>query len=189
MFLVFSLVSAVYITKKYKNNLYKAIALVPVVSCLIFGILNDVVCKLYPYFGIFCEKMNAHQAILTPENYLNVINYLPLILAFLVLGSIMLNILLIFRNLENNIAVVIYILGLMSRIALGFSPTVFASTDRTFLFFEFALIMITILIWQEFVKETDKTPVKARTNLATLIVCLAILQYFHTIIYTGMSQM
>ena len=57
VFFVFSLVSAVYISKKYKNNLYKAIAFVPLTCCLVFGVLNDVVCRLYPYFGIFCENM------------------------------------------------------------------------------------------------------------------------------------
>lgn len=189
VFFVFSLISAVYLFRKYKNNLYRAIALIPLVACLIFGVGKDIVGKVYPYFGIFCETLNTQQAMLTPENYLNFINFVPLILAFVVLGSVALNILVIFKNLENNFAILIYGLGLMSRIALGFSPTVFASTDRTFLFFEFALLMISILIWQEFMKETDKTQVKARTNLATVIAVLAVLEYWHTILFVLMSQM
>lgn len=189
VFFVFSLILAVYILKKYKNNLYRAIGLIPLVACLIFGVLKDIVCKLYPYFGIFCETLNAQQAILTPENYLDFINFIPLVLSFVVLGSIALNLLLIFKSLQNNVAIVVYILGLMSRVALGFSPTVFASTDRTFLFFEFSLIIVSILIWQEFRKETDKTQVKTRENLAIFIGILAVLQYFHTLIYTLMSQM
>lgn len=189
VFFVFSLVSAVYIFKKYKNNLYRAVALVPIVCCLVFGVFKDIACRMYPYFGIFCETLSAQQAMLTPENYLDFINFIPLVLAFIVLGSMALNILLIFKDLKNNIAIILYGLGVMSRVALGFSPTVFASTDRTFLFFEFALLIISILIWQEFLKETDKSQVKTRTKLATFIAVLAVLQYAHTLIYTLMSQM
>ncbi len=189
VFFVFSLISAVYIIKKYKNGLYRAIAFIPLVACLIFGLLKDVVCRVYPYFAIFCETLNAEQVMLTPENYLDFINFIPLLLAFVVLGSVALNILLIFKNLQNNVAIVVYVLGLMSRVALGFSPTVFASTDRTFLFFEISLVIVSILIWQEFMKETDKAQEKTRANLATLISILAILQYFHTFIFTLMSQM
>lgn len=189
VFFVFSLISAVYLFRKYKNNLYRAVALIPFIACLIFGIGKDLVNKVYPYFGVFCETLNAQEAMLTPENYLNFINFIPLILAFVVLGSVALNILIIFKNLGNNVAILIYVLGLMTRIALGFSPTVFASTDRTFLFFEFALLIISILIWQEFMKETDKAQVKVRTTLATVIAVLAVLEYCHTILFVLMSQM
>ena len=180
---------ATYIFKKYKQNLYRAMALIPLVASLVFGAFKDIICHVYPYFGIFCEMLNAEQTMLTPENYLDFIHFIPLILAFVVLGSVMLNLLWIFRKLSNNIAIVVFVLGLMSRVALGFSPTVFASTDRTFMFFEFALIIICILIWQEFMKETDKSQVKVRTNVAIFIAVLAVLQYFHTIIYVLMSQM
>ncbi len=72
---------------------------------------------------------------------------------------------------------------------MGFSPTIFGSTDRTFVFFEFALIIISILIWQEFLKQTDKTQIKARNRVGTVIIILAVLQYFQTFIYTLVSRM
>lgn len=188
VFLVFSLVTTVYIFKQYKNNLYRAVSLIPLVSCFIFGIFKDIACRIYPYFGIFCEILTNEGSMLNSVNYLDAINFFPLVLAFIILGSMFLNILLIFKNLKKNSAIVIFVLGVMSRVAMGFSPTVFASTDRTFLFFEFALIIITLLIWQEFQKETDKSQVKARNRLATLIAVLAVLQYVHTLIYTWISQ-
>lgn len=189
VFLVFSLVSAVYIFMKYKNNLYRTTAFIPLVLGLVFGVFKDLACKIFPYFGMFCEMISEEQLMLTPGNYINFINFIPLIMAFVVLGSILLNILLIFKNLKNNIALILYALGVMSRVVLGFSPTVFASTDRTFIFLEFAFIMITILIWQEFLQETDKAPIKARNRLGTLIVTLSALQYMHTLIYVLISQM
>lgn len=189
VFLVFTLVSAVYIFIKYKNNLYRVTALIPLVSALVFGVFKDLAYNLFPYFGMFGEMMSKPNPMVTPGNYIHFVNFLPLILAFVILGSITLNILLIFKNLKNNIAIVIYMLGVISRVALGFSPTVFASTDRTFIFLEFAFIMISILIWKEFLKETDKTLVKNRNRWKILIVTLALLEYIHTLIYTLISQM
>ena len=189
VYFVFSLVCCVYIFKQYKQNLYRAISLIPLIISLVFGILKDVACRIYPYFGVFYEMLMKETTMLTPGNYLDFIHFLPLILAFLVLGSMLLNILLIFKKLGNNSAIVIYVLGVMSRVALGFSPTVFSSAERTFIFFEFALIIISILIWQEFEKETDKSQIKVRSRLATFIAVIAFLQYAHTLIYTFMSQM
>ena len=100
-----------------------------------------------------------------------------------------LNILLIFKELKNNIAIVIFILGLATRVALGFSPTVFASTDRTFIFFEMAILLVCILVWKEYLKETDKAQIKTRQKIETFIVMMAILQYLHTLVFAFVSEM
>ena len=189
VFLVFSLLTSVYIFRKYKNVLYRAIALIPLVAVLVLGIFKNLVCGVFPYFNTFYEMIILDKPMLNSVSYLQPINYLSLLIAFVVLGSAMLNILLIFKNLKNNIAIVIYVIGVMSRVAMGFSPTVFASEERTFIFLEFALLIICILIWKEFQKETDKSPVKARNWLQTFFAVLAVLQYLHTVIYTWVSQM
>jgi len=188
VFLVFSILSAMYIFAKHKNKLYRVIALIPVVFGLVFGVFKEFAYELFPYLGILIEMMGQEHIMLTPVNYIDFVNFLPLVIAFVVLGSMALNILLIFKNLKSNVAIVIYAAGVMSRVIMGFSPTVFASTDRTFLFFDFALIIICILIWQEFLKLTDKSQVKTRNRLQTCIVTLASLQYLHTLVYTLISQ-
>ena len=189
IFLVFSIVSAVYIYITYKNNLYRVIAIIPLILALSFGIFKDFIYKLFPYLGMLDDLMNMESVILTPTNYINTINFVPLILSFIVLGSITLNILLIFKNLKSNVAIVIYVLGVMSRVAIGFSPTVFASTDRTFIFLDFSFIIMTILIWQEFLKLTDKNQIKIRERLSMGIIGLSLLQYLHILIYAFVSQM
>ena len=189
VFIVFSVISATYIFKVYKNNLYRVIALIPVVLGLAFGLFKNVLCAVFPYFQNLYDLLVLPNVMLTPTNYTNFLNFMPLIFAFVLLASITLNILLIFKNLKNNIAILIYVLGVGSRVAIGFSPTVFASTERTFLFFDFALIIISILIWKEFIKETDKSAVNARERLAIVICVLSVLQYVHTVIYALVSQM
>ena len=189
VFIVFSVISATYIFKVYKNNLYRVIALVPVVLGLAFGLFKNVLCAVFPYFQNLYDLLVLPNVMLTPTNYTNFFNFMPLIFAFVLLASITLNILLIFKNLKNNIAILIYVLGVGSRVAIGFSPTVFASTERTFLFFDFALIIISILVWKEFIKETDKSAVNARNRLAIGIGILSVLEYIHTVIYALVSQM
>ena len=189
VFLTFSIVLAVYVSKIYKNNLYRAVALIPLVAQLVLSLFKNIVDGIFPIFGVFYEIIFLEQPMLTPGNYTDFINFLPLILSLVILGSIAMSILLIFKNLKNNVAILVYALGVASRIILGFSPTIFASTDRTFLFFEYSLIIVTILIWREYLKQTDKNQVKVRDRLSTVLVIFAVLQYLHTFIYTLMSQM
>lgn len=189
VFFVFSLLISVYIFRKHKNILYRVFALIPLVAVLTFGMFKDLVCSVFPYFNTFYEMIIIDKPMLNTASYLQPINYLPLLISFAVLGSSMLNILLVFKNLKNNPAIVIYVIGVLSRIAMGFSPTVFASEERTFIFLEFSLLIICVLIWKEFQKETDKSVIKARNWLQTFFAVLAVLQYFHTVIYTWVSQM
>ena len=188
-FLVCCLLIAVYIFKVDKTKLHRAICMIPLIAIFVFGILKNAVCSLYPYLNVFYEIISLEEPMLNATNYMDGLHFIPLMMAFIILGSLFLSILLIFKKLENNIAIVLYILGLLSRVAMGFSPTIFGSTDRTFVFFEFALIIISILIWQEFLKQTDKTQIKARNRVGTVIIILAVLQYFQTFIYTLVSRM
>lgn len=189
VFIIFSALSALIICKKYKNNLFKIIACIPLVFSLIFSVFKDNICAIYPYFGMLCDKLELQTVILNSTNYFEPINYLPLIISFILLGSIFLNILLIFKNIDNNIGLLIFILGLASRVAMGFSPTVFASTDRTFIFFEFALIINCILMWQLCLEKYKEKFDKTLSNMSVIILIVAILEYLHTLIYTFVSQM
>ncbi len=189
VFLMFSILLVVYIFKIYKNILYRAVAFIPLIMQLIFSIFKNTICTLFPYFGNFYEYIMLEQPMVTMQNYESVINFLPLILSLIVLGSIFLSILLIFKNLKNNVAILIYISGIASRIMLGFSPTIFSSTDRTFLYFEFSLIIIGILIWKKYMNETDKVHLKVQDRMNFVFGTVAVMQYVHTFIYTIFSQM
>ena len=186
--IVFSILTSTYIMKMYKNKLYSIIALIPAVAVLVFGVFKEATCKMFPYFGMFCDMMSKNQAMVNIENYTNLLNFFPIILDFIVLGSMALSLLLIFKKMRKNVAILIFILGLATRVAMGFSPTVFASTERTFIFFEFAILLDCILVWKEYLKETDKAQVKVRDRLEVFFVIVAILQYLHTLIFTFISQ-
>lgn len=189
VFLVFSIISASYIFVSYKNSIYRIVALIPVVLSLIFGICYDIICGLFPYFGMFSQNWFVNLTMLNSANYTNLIYFVPLLISLILFVSVLMNILIIFKNLNNNLAVIIYLIGLASRIMMGFSPTIFASQERTFMFFEFSLIIVSILIWQEFQKQDDKYSIKARNKIDIFVKILSILECANTVLYAFISQM
>ena len=120
--------------------------------------------------------------IYTVSNCNNIMNIFPLIMAFIILISLSICILIIFKNLKNNIAIYIFLVGLASRLIIGFSPTIFASGVRTMIFFEFAMLIVGILIWQEFIKKTDKIDKKAQRRLGAIIKGASVLQYANVLL-------
>ena len=99
-----------------------------------------------------------------------------------ILICLVLSILLIFKNLKNNTAILVFLVGLASRLIMGFSPTIFASGSRTIIFFEFAMIIASILIWQELVKKNDKNDIKIQNRTQAIIQCIAVVQYFNILL-------
>ena len=95
------------------------------------------------------------------------------------------SIILIFKNLKNNIALLVFLVGLASKLIIGFSPTVFSSNGRTMIFFEFSMIIVSILIWQEFNKNKNE---KIKKVTGTLIKSLGILQYINSLICILFTQ-
>ena len=87
-----------------------------------------------------------------------------------------------FKNLKNTLPSLIFLIGFASRMIMGFSPTVFASSIRTLIFFEFAMLIITLLICEEFIKSTDKYEVKIQKRLFIVIQILAVMQYLNGLI-------
>ena len=94
------------------------------------------------------------------------------------------SILLLTKKYKNNIAILIYLAGLASRIVIAFSPTVFISQTRTMLFLDFAMIIISYLIWQEL----QKKEAKGINYLGAIIKFLAVIQYLDTLIYIYSEQ-
>ena len=68
---------------------------------------------------------------------------------------------------------------------MGFSPTVFVSTNRTCIFLEFACLICTLLIWQEFIKKAEK---KTKTKVYNVVVWTAIIQYIISLSFIFISH-
>ena len=181
-FVILSLIIAVYIFIYYKEKLYRVIALIPLITVSVLGVFIDIIGRHYSYFPAFREILLQEDLIYTVANCDNLMNIFPLMMSFVILICMSISILIIFKNLKSNIAILIFFIGLASRLIIGFSPTIFASGVRTMIFFEFAMLIVGILIWQEFIKKTDKIDRKVQGRLGAIIKCASILQYANVLL-------
>lgn len=188
VFSMMSILIAIYIISNYKERIYRVVALVPVFSMFCLCYFRNTFTNLFPYFGSFRTLLVEENVMLTAANCNNLANVIPLIFAFANFICITLSLLLIFKNLKNNVAVLVFLIGLASRLIMGFSPTVFLSGERTMLFFEFAMIIVSILVWQELIKKNDKNDKKIQKRTEFFIKSYAVLQYINCLICILVTQ-
>lgn len=177
---------ALYVFLNHKEKLYRIVASIPLLSVLLLGPCLTILNGMFPYLNVFKTLIITQDVLLTPVNCNNLYYAFPIVFAFANFICIGMSILLIFKNLKNNVAILIYLAGLTSRIVVAFSPTVFLSKTRTMIFFDFAMITVSYLIWDKLNqnKEHEKT-----INLAdTIIKFTAVIQFINVLIYIYSKQ-
>lgn len=188
VYTILCLLITVYIFSNYKEKLYRVVALVPLFSIFLTAFTTYTTNLMFPFFGAFKDLVTAEHVMLTAANCNNLLNTIPLIFACANFICISLSILLIFKNLKSNIAILVFLVGLASKVMIGFSPTVFLSGARTMIFFEFAMIIVSILIWQELIKKNDKSDKKIQKRTEFAVKATGVLQYINVLICILMTQ-
>lgn len=176
------------IFSNYKEKSYRIVALIPFISAIILKYTMYITNLMFPYLGSFQELLEEEQVMLTAINCNNLLYTLPLIFAFVNFICIVLSLLVIFKNLKDNMAVLIFLVGLASRLIIGFSPTIWVSGERTMIFFEFAMIIVSILIWQELVKKSEKNDKKLQRRVGLVIKIAGVLQYTNVLLCILLTQ-
>ncbi len=179
---ILSLMIAVYILSNYKEKIYRIIALIPIITICVLSYFKNITFAIFPFLKSFVGTLTENKVILTSANCSNLVFVIPIVFSMVILICLVLSILLIFKNLKNNTAILVFLVGLASRLIMGFSPTIFASGSRTIIFFEFAMIIASILIWQELVKKNDKNDIKIQNRTQAIIQCIAVVQYFNILL-------
>lgn len=169
---------AIYVFTNYKEKLYRVVVLVPVISMLVLGHLSSITFSMFPELETFYELITVKDVILTVENCNELYYTFPIIFAFANFICIGMSLLLLSKKYSHNLPVLIYLAGLASRIIIAFSPTVFVSKTRTMIFFDFAMIIISYIIWQLLDKKDKKI-----NFVSACITITAIVQYANTMIY------
>lgn len=182
VFAAMSMIIAVNIFLNYKEKLYRIVALVPVFSIGTLCYFKSTINAIFPFFGRLNELLIKEQVMLTAGNCNNLINVIPIIFAAVNFICIIMSLLLMFKTLKNNVAVLVFLVGLASRLIMGFSPTVFLSRERTMLFFDFSMIIVSILVWQEIIKRNDKNDKKIQKRTEFVIKAAAVLQYINCLV-------
>ena len=188
-FTIMSILMVVYVFSNYKETLYRTVALVPIFS--IFTITNYgkyLVDGIFPYFASLRHFLTNEQVMLTAISSNNLLYTIPFIFAAVNIICVIMTLLLIFKNLKDNTALLVFLIGLAARFIVVFSPTVFLSGERTMLFLDFAMIIVSYLVWQELIKKNDKNDKKIQKRVEFIIKASAVLQYANCLIAILMTQ-
>lgn len=178
VYTMFTGLLAYYVFTNYKEKLYRVIALFPLISILALGHLSSITFGMFPELETFYELIAVKDVILTVENCNELYYTFPMIFAFANFICIGMSLLLLTKKYSHNLPLLIYFAGLASRIVIAFSPTVFVSKTRTMIFFDFAMIIISYIIWQKLDKKDKKI-----NFVSSSIYIAAAMQYINSMIY------
>ncbi len=175
-FILLSITLMVYIWKKYEETFYRIFGGLPLVSVVIFNFFRN---YFYPEFGNKINELNTIQPI-SMFNFYKPSTYLFLSIIIVIVIVLFVDVYLIFENNTKTLIVLgILILGFGSHIIMGFSPTVFASSTRTFLFSDFALILSELMI---LIKMKSEIKGKSIEFIWFLIGFFAVINYMNMIV-------
>lgn len=188
VFLMMCITIAVYVFTNYKEKLYRIVAIIPICSMFVacFSIYSTNL--VFPYFAGFRGLLTEEQVMLTAANSNNLLYTIPFMFATVNFICVIMSLLLIFKNLKNNIGLLVFFVGLASRLIIAFSPTVFLSGERTMLFFDFSMIIVTLLVWQEMSKKNDKSDKKIQRRMEFFIKATGVFQYANCLLAILLTQ-
>ena len=170
-FIAFSLTILCFVLKTNKNIISIILGIVPLIGATLTNLLSGVLTNLFPEINNLLELYSKDELIINANNNTQLGIYIPMILYLLILISIVIDLYLIFKNTDKGrLAILIFMAGLASRLIIGFSPTVFASAERTSVFFYYSLIMIDVLILTEMINNNrieESNKIKAMTILVS----------------------
>ena len=143
IFLIFTVLLFICVLLKQKKTLYRFIAIIPLSCSMIFGYLH----KYIPVSGIR-NSLTQYGTGLT----FNPITWVPDIIISFVCICIIISLFTIFESRKMFILTTFIIsLGFISRIIICFSPTIWDSGSRTFIFMYVSIIMCSFILFQEII--------------------------------------
>jgi hypothetical protein len=102
---------------------------------------------------VLVKTQMTKYGIITLQNFTQIQSYVAYFLLYISASLIVILLYLIFDNSWNSLIIIgIYLLGISSRIILAFSPTIWASGERTYAFMFISLIICNIMMFQQIVK-------------------------------------
>lgn len=186
--LICLIIFAILIFISYKNTIYRIISIVPIILSLLFKNYINSNLSINAYDLKPIEFGTSNYGLFNLESvYSNSLLLQYSILCLLITLIIIEIVLLSKDNLQLLIIFTLLASGFGTRFAMAFTPTVFASHLRTYIYFAFSIIAITIYI---FANNIDKINSKYYFLLSLFFVILSSmsLMYFFIYVYNYMGE-
>lgn len=149
IFIIFTLSILVGVCILNKSKWSKILAAIPFIASIFNACFVDYIVALSSSITSVIEVFRADQLIMS-LNQIS-IKYLFVMLGYaFILLLIPVGIYNIFkRSIKSYVCIGIYFLGLATRFVMSFSPTIFASGERTFMFLYISFIVCTVIILEK----------------------------------------
>lgn len=156
LFLIFSILLFYIIIKKYNTSNLRFIAFVPLLVSLTFGPLKNLLNTTFTGINQIAASVTEY-GIITNANCLDYKSYIPLFIIIFTALCVVLCLYLVFENTFKTIlSLTLLLAGMATRMAIAFSPTVWASSMRTYTILYFAIIAIICMLIEELQQQNAK---------------------------------
>lgn len=183
LFVIFvALLMTMVINKKYKNSLLRVVGIFPSMFLLVFGPLKMLFVTYFPTIDAFALSVSKNGLITISGNTMMILaKYVTVIVFSFCFATSML---LCLDNLEKNIfALTLLIAGVGSRVAMGFSPTVYASGLRTATPLFFSIIAIGVMVFSQALDNNLFTE-KEKNKLSMMMKVVSVIAFIASVVMT-----
>lgn len=162
IFSLFSVVLTISIFMNCKEKILRMLAIIQSSFFLLLGFFSSILIKIYPSIERFLVVINTYNVV--PK-----INYNYLIPLGLIVGILLVcTILIYFATNRRILPSIIFLASFASRFIMGFSPTVFASVERTAFFMYIGIIILIYLLFNNI----KNNKIKNGVNYSLLIIAI-----------------
>lgn len=151
---------------QYSDYFYKTYALIPLVIVILFGnSIYFIVNRILPHIAPLNSEMTKY-GLITLQGFTQIYNYISLFILYTSIFLIIISMYFVFNHTKKSmIAIGIFVLGIISRMVVAFSPTVWVSGIRTHFLFYFSIIICAVMVFKSMLYENN---IRLSNNLLVL---------------------
>lgn len=177
LLLILSVILLLVSIYQKKKPIWIFIASMPLMIISMFSVFPNLFASAFPGVGRVIDYAGTFTQMVPYIAFNQVETYMVLGLCLLLIGSITLTCYTCAKEKERLLIPLVALAGFASRIMMGFSPTVYASGKRTFLFLNFAFIILIIYFSKELIKNK-----KFKNIYIGILVALACMQLVNVLV-------
>lgn len=172
--LVFSLLLGILVNLNYEQKEIRILGWIPSVFFITLGVLQNITISIFPALEKFYITSFDQYSIF------NVNPWISFIIEGCLIMVIALSCFIAWKDVRiGGIGALLWVGGIVSRVIMGISPTLYASSSRTFSFMIINIILITAMILNELLKRREyKYKIYLENTLLTLLCVCVVYQFY-----------
>ncbi len=173
IFLIFAIFLCICVFKRTKSKGLRIVALIPALLCPVIQVAA-LLSRLKGADFFMTASLLTGDGGATAVNWPHAISYVPFVAFGIIICCMLVSVFVVFEDLFSSIeGIILFGIGLASRVIMGFSPTIVPSGNRTFLFCYALIVLIILKIYGQTEKMFSKREKQAgRFILGFVAICM-----------------